>query len=129
MKVVVNKCYGGYGLSDAAKLRLVGRCEHIELMEPEKYYGDRDGWREKLAADQTKAGLFGVVVHEGKIVLDEHDRGGRACPELVKVVEEMGAAANGRCADLHITEIPDGVNFIIDEYDGMEHVAEEHRTW
>lgn len=48
---------------------------------------------------------------------------------LIQVIEELGPKANGRCAELKIVEIPDDVNWCIEEYDGMEWVAEAHRTW
>jgi ATP-dependent Zn protease len=44
--------------------------------------------------------------------------------DLVKVVEDLGEEANGQFADLDIIEIPDNVNWEIDNYDGMEHVDE-----
>jgi len=44
-------------------------------------------------------------------------------------VEELGEKANGQCADLKIVEIPDDVEYEIEEYDGVEWVAENHRTW
>lgn len=50
-------------------------------------------------------------------------------PYLVQVVEEMGADADGRYAELKIVEIPADVNWTIEEYDGSEWVAEVHRTW
>jgi len=50
-------------------------------------------------------------------------------PILVQVVEEMGDKAWGRYAKLAIVEIPDDVQWIIEENDGMEWVAEKHRTW
>ena len=50
-------------------------------------------------------------------------------PELVKAVEELGKEANGRCAQLKIVSIPDDVEWIIGSYDGLEWVAEVHRTW
>lgn len=50
-------------------------------------------------------------------------------PLLVQVVEELGAAANGKFADLKVIEIPDGTDYSIEEYDGSEWVAEVHRTW
>jgi len=30
---------------------------------------------------------------------------------------------------LKIVEVPDDANWYIAEYDGLEHVAERHRTW
>ena len=50
-------------------------------------------------------------------------------PYLVQVVEELGARANGRHAELKVVEIPANVDWTIEEYDGNETVAEAHRTW
>ncbi len=50
-------------------------------------------------------------------------------PVLVKIVEYLGAEANGGYAKLKVVEIPDDVDWAIDEYDGKEWVAEKHRTW
>jgi hypothetical protein len=50
-------------------------------------------------------------------------------PALVETVEKLGKAANGSCAELYVVEIPDDVQWQIEEYDGSEHVAEKHRTW
>jgi hypothetical protein len=47
----------------------------------------------------------------------------------VAVVEELGARANGRHAELKVVEIPANVDWEIDEYDGAEWVAEKHRIW
>jgi hypothetical protein len=48
---------------------------------------------------------------------------------LIQVVEELGDAADGACADLKIVQVPDEVDWYIEEYDGNEWVAERHRTW
>ena len=48
---------------------------------------------------------------------------------LVQVVEEMGKLADGQCARLKIVEIPDDVEWQIEDYDGLEWAAECHRTW
>lgn len=50
-------------------------------------------------------------------------------PVLVELVESMGSAASGKYARLKVVEIPDNVSWTIHEYDGMEWVAETHRTW
>jgi hypothetical protein len=53
----------------------------------------------------------------------------RSDPKLVAIVEELGERAAGRYSELKIVEVPDDVSWYIDEYDGMEWVAEDHRTW
>jgi hypothetical protein len=50
-------------------------------------------------------------------------------PVLVAIVRELGKSANGKYADLKIVEVPYGVDWTIEEYDGVEWVAEKHRTW
>jgi hypothetical protein len=50
-------------------------------------------------------------------------------PYLIKVIAELGEAANSRFCTLKIVEIPADVEWEIGEYDGLEWVAEKHRTW
>jgi hypothetical protein len=50
-------------------------------------------------------------------------------PVLVKIVEELGSKSFGFAANLKIVEIPDDVNWEVVQYDGLEHIAEKHRTW
>jgi len=51
----------------------------------------------------------------------------RDCPVLVEMVEGGGVDSN--YSSLKVVEIPDDVEWYIEEYDGLEHVAERHRTW
>ena len=41
----------------------------------------------------------------------------------------MGREANSDCADLRIADVPDDIEWYIDDYDGIETVREVHRTW
>lgn len=50
-------------------------------------------------------------------------------PQLVQTVLRLGAAANTPYSELKVVEIPDGVQWQIEEYDGREWIAEAHRTW
>ncbi len=90
MKVVINRCYGGFGLSKEAEA--------------------------KYAALTSKEEVWSFE-------LERND------PVLIQIVEELGEAANGGYAELKIVEIPDDVEWQIQEYDGIEWVAEVHRTW
>ena len=49
--------------------------------------------------------------------------------DLVTVVEVLGRKANGQCARLKVIEIPADVEWTVQEYDGVEWIAEKHRTW
>jgi hypothetical protein len=90
MKVVINDCYGGFGLTDVA---LEEYKDRKGITDPNFYYYDIP----------------------------------RDCPVLVEMVER--GDVDGTFSDLKVVEIPDGVNWYIAEYDGLEHVAERHRTW
>lgn len=50
-------------------------------------------------------------------------------PILVQVVRDLGRAAGDAYSVLKIVRIPADVKWTIKDYDGMEHVAEVHRTW
>lgn len=50
-------------------------------------------------------------------------------PDLLAVFEELGQEAAGSHAHFKVVEIPDGVEWQIEEYDGLEWVAETHAVW
>jgi len=130
-KVVINRRYGGFSLSEA------GIRKYFEILgQPvwvEKDVVLNTYW--KVPPDQRQERTVGGAWYEMSI--DDRwdrevfcDRGlDRDDPILVRVVEELGEKANGRFAELKVIEIPDDVEWTIDEYDGMEWVAEVHRTW
>ena len=50
----------------------------------------------------------------------------RTDPHLIQVIEEMGHSAGD---DLKVLDVPDGVEWHIEEYDGWESIHEDHRVW
>ncbi len=104
-KIVVNNCYGGFCLSDAA----------VELYN-----------------NLRKSKGF---IPQNPNNISRHD------PLLVLAVEKLGPfdsakqRADNALGSFHrrkklaIVTIPDGVEWVIEEYDGAEWVAECHRTW
>ena len=59
----------------------------------------------------------------------DHDLG-RDDPKLIEAIEKVGVkAASGTYAEIEIVEIPDGVDWHIDDYDGIETIHENHRSW
>jgi hypothetical protein len=54
----------------------------------------------------------------------------RTCPILIEMVERMMSdTINTPYSDLKVIEIPDDVEWQLEEYDGAEWIAEKHRTW
>jgi len=54
----------------------------------------------------------------------------RADPKLIAAIEKIGLEeSSGKYADIGIVEIPDDVKWEIDDYDGIETIHEQHRTW
>ena len=117
MKVVINDCYGGFGLSDEAITRYA-EIKGIQLWPETSEYGHTIHWTCPPEERQDGHGP-----HLDEYLLDRDD------PVLIQVVEELGAKADGKYAKLKIVEIPDWVRWQVSEYDGNEWIAEEHRTW
>ena len=99
MKVVINTCFGGFSLSRQAWSALK------ELGHPTAL-ADKD--------DGTNSFCYNMQ---------------RSDPQLVQVVAALGDKADGLHAQLAILDIPDGISWHVEDYDGQEWVAEDHRTW
>lgn len=54
----------------------------------------------------------------------------RADPALVSTIEELGSNKSSTgMSSLRVIEIPDDVDWQIQDYDGKEWVVEKHRAW
>jgi hypothetical protein len=103
-KIVVNRCYGGFGLSRQAVL--LAR----ELSGNPKW----GGWCIK-----------GDISERGDVC--DYDFGhcssvSRTDTTLVAVVEALGNAANSEYSRLDVVELPKGTAYKIEEYDGKERI-------
>lgn len=115
MKVVINRCWGGFGLSHEGVVRYA-QLKGLDLTVVEK--------------ENTTFGKFDYYL--GAVDDDNYWSEyniERSDPALVQTVEELGEKADGSFSELKVVEIPDGIEWYIHEYDGMEYVAEKHRTW
>lgn len=136
MKVVINRCYGGFGLSVLAKKKLFDMKDpHMKFVTWKEYHGTANGESKfSTLSKEKEAEMLEQPIRGNGIILDDHDdykdrMAGRSCPLLVKIVEKLGKKASSRLADLHVVEIPDGIEWEIDEYDGIESIDEKHRSW
>jgi hypothetical protein len=102
MKIVINRCWGGFNLSQAAQKLYY----ELQNSEPGK-------WLER----------FDSYEHFEPWELDRCD------PYLVQVVEQLGEKSWGRHSELKVVIIPDDVDWFIGNYDGIETIHEQHRQW
>ena len=114
MKIVINDCHGGFGISDEAVERYA-QIKGIELEKRKPKYPFFDNQMDYYIAGTDK------------MFLDRHIE--RDDPVLIQVVQDLQDKANDWGSALKIIDIPDDVKWQIEEYDGLEWVAEQHRTW
>lgn len=138
MRVVINKCYGGFGLSPLAQVAYAKRKGKDLTFYHQIKYEFRDGYDEYERVELPESGPiahaltkdFGpriLKLQDGYYWYPTIERGD---PDLLAVIDEMGCeAASDSMAKLRVVEIPDGVEWEIDEYDGMERVREAARSW
>lgn len=144
MKVVINKCYGGFSISSAAIERIAKlknkKCFLFKAIYPNDSltpYFVKISKKEAVNLKLTSSLYCFDIDNPNDIDIDKlFDNHYLTCrpkdrsdPILVQVVEELGEKANGDFAELKVIKIPDNINYTIEEYDGMEHIAENHRTW
>ena len=106
-KVVLNSCYGGFGLSKEAIQMLI----------------DKHG----LDIDSE----YGYVDNEDFGIVDESHDAYRMDKRLISVVQKLGVdASSGDHAELRIVKVPDEVGEVhgwhIYDYDGCESVHQSH---
>lgn len=152
MEIVINKCFGGFGLSPKAVSRLaelkgmkayfftLGFGEKRRMISEEEAYSEFSWVAKKMpnpsCMDESQPNFYSLSQEEKmerNRIYDEESidtcPSNRTDPDLIRVVKELGDAASGKYAKLKVIEIPDGVEWEIDEYDGMETVREKHRSW
>ena len=114
MKIVINKCFGGFGLSEEA-IFLYGKKKGINII------------KDKKKSNSLASHYYIDEIKNGNYFSDRDIK--RNDPALVEVVNELGEKADGAYSELKIVEIPDDMKWEIDEYDGKEWVSEVHRRF
>ena len=143
MKIAINKCWGGFSISKkcAERMAELGSKQAQEELDD---YNNENRWIENY----FKTGTWGDCPADRISSLEIHikymkeatwygygfvegfdDRYKRTDPYLIQAIEELGSKANGSSAELKIVDIPEYVEWYINEYDGMESVEERHNSW
>ena len=140
MKIVINSDYGGFGLSPFAYKELLRRKGQEAYFYKQIKYNYRDGEDVYKRIDgEVENDLFIACVNKdhGAYTNDFEDGtyvyfrdNVRDDADLIAIIEEYGSKkCSGMCASLKIVEIPDDVQWTIEEYDGWESVHEAHMVW
>lgn len=140
MKVAVNRCYGGFNLSPKAVKMLMNRKGLNCFMYKQTKYKFDSGKEEFTRIDETleECGLRTYYVKNDlgdktdNIPKDSYWYYGdidRTDEDLISVIEELGNDASGRFGSIEVVEIPDDIEWEIDNYDEIETIHECHRSW
>ena len=113
-RIVINASYGGFSLSRDATLVYLDLAGVAYELLPQK---DRD--TQNRLGDRIV--VNGIDFESRTIPRDD--------PALVATVRRLGRKSWGEYATLKVVEVPAGVQWTVDDYDGREWVAEVHRTW
>lgn len=140
MKVVINNCYGGFGVSPFGLSKFAERkgmklffyeqdyeasiYNRLSVTKANKSYHPIALTKDVgkvLQSDEMYAKYADLIFRDNNI--ERHDS------DLVFLIETYGKKMNDGYSELKVVEIPDDVDYEIQEYDGNEWVAEKHRTW
>jgi hypothetical protein len=142
MKVAYNSCYGGFSLSPIALTKFAEK-KGIAITWYKQIGYKHQANLEYIKVEGVPENGLNLNLTSLKEDLGEHIKGTptglyyyptfhdetRRDPDLIAVIEELGEKANGSFANLKIAEIPDGVEYEITEYDGLEEVVPPRMTW
>lgn len=118
-KIVINKCFGGFGLADWAF----------------EEWANRSGYKFVKELDTEFKKRYNFEQYDVYVITDEDEEissGGidREDSVLIEMIEEFGSDdVSGNYSELKIVSIPADVEYNIHEYDGLESVHEKHRVW
>lgn len=136
-KVILNKCFGGFDVSKEAYM-LYAKKKGLTLYLYESEFINRKFIYKKVNDDNSIFRHYFIKDMGDNVEIsnedyekyclylkDEH----REDPILIEVVEELGEKASGRFSNLKVVEIPDDLEYVIDEYDGIETLHQKVKEW
>ena len=135
-KIVVNRCYGGFGLSEKCVLLyakkkglqiyvdhdarhrywLTPRIYRTDILSSQEWYDAT--WEERDASIEKERM---AVFNEYKIKRDDKF--------LIEAIGELGVELAGDDTTLEIVEIPEDIDWEIDDCSGHEKVYDKNRVW
>ena len=141
-KVILNKCFGGFDVSPKAYqlYAMYKGYSHLYKYQPTSSlnnvtYKLVDLFDEHLLHFYVTK-YFGKEFSKNDISKEDWEKhilylndDNREDDILIKVVEELGDEASGRFGQLVVVQIPDDLDYVIDNYDGIEILHARVETW
>ena len=126
-KIILNKCYGGFGLSKEG-YELYAKKKGLKLISYNSKIENGKFIYRKTDKEDIFNHYFTKDLGDNVEISDEDyekyhlylREEAREDKTLIEVVEELGEKASGMCGELKVVEIPDNAHYVIDEYDGIE---------
>jgi ferritin len=114
-RVVYNNCFGGFEVHEDAVqwMREQGDDEAMNATLVGEYYDDGSGPK-----SQSVSGVRREISRTNELLAD-----------MIEGETEYTGPIDGQCADLRVAEVPDHVEWTIEEHDGQETVKEKSRTF
>lgn len=145
MKIIINSSFGGFGISNNALVELMQR-KGKEIYFYEMIFDDSDKYTySKTDADNKNLFVTAVCKDFGEVLIIENDEQSdefhkcfinksdsklRTDNDLINLLKEKGSKfVSSQYSKLKIVEIPDDVEWVIENYGGSEWISEKHRTW
>lgn len=141
-KVILNKCFGGFDVSPKAYqlYAMYKGYSHLYKYLPTSYLNNAtyklvDLFDEHFVCFYVTK-YFGKEISKNDISKEDWEKhilylgaDNREDDILIKVVEELGDEASGKFGELIVVEIPDDLDYVIDDYDGIETLHARVETW
>ena len=135
-KVILNKCFGGFGLSKEA-YELYAKKKGISVFHYTQENLKKEIYTYATDDNRTFDFYFTKDFGDNVYISDEDfkeyflnlDEKFREDKTLIEVVEELGEKANTFYSNLKIVEIPDDLDYVIDNYDGIETLHQKVKEW
>jgi len=125
MEIVINSCYGGFGVSiNVLKELYKMKSSCIKIVPIKEYFKDYPDKNSIIKFHEH------LKIKNNIIMLDDKDDNTiRVNKDLIKIIKKLRKKADGEYAELKIIKIPNNIEWAIEEYDGFEYITEKHRTW
>ena len=145
MKIIINSKHGGFGISNIALVELMQK-KGLEIYFYEMVFDNSDKFT-YVKTNAANKNLFVTAACKdfGEVFIPENDEQSdefyecfiqtrdlkwRTDNDLINLLEEKGSDfVSSPLSSLKVLEIPDDVEWEVEEYDGSEWISEKHRTW